>query len=289
MTERLEECLLCGSRNLQKDPYAAWTLNLAQKHLVTKCTNCSFRFLNPRPSRDDYAVMYRSGAGALSIEYPLRVGDFYEREEQNKIRQYRCTLRLLRRIGITGKMLDIGASSGIFLNEARSYGFEVFGIEPSQENRTLAKNRYGLDLKGDVVNNCEFAHSTFDVVSASHVFEHLADPLDVARRIRTWLKPGGYLVIEVPNQFDSFSARRRKWIRRRSRKQRDFLSIHHTVFFSCRTLRLLVEQTGFYPFLMRNIYYSAPQSWLNPLLLTARVMNKLFGGSGVIQIFARKD
>jgi hypothetical protein len=95
-------------------------------------------------------------------------------------------------------------------------------------------------------------------------------------------------MLEVPNQFDSFAARRKRWLGTRPVKDRSFTSVHHPLFFSRRTLRQLVEQAGLRTHHVRNVYYSGPGARLNPLHIAAHLIGAVAGGSGVIEILAAK-
>ena len=287
MPEELTACLLCGRRELRRDAFAAWQLGLSGCHGVTQCKKCGFRFLNPRPNRAEYEQMYADGSGPLAAAYPPANG-FYAQEDALRLREHLVKLRLLAQAGAGPRLLEIGACTGVFLHEAKRHGFEVEGIEPSEKNRRAARDRYGLRLRGGSVEDHDFKPESFDVVFGSHVFEHLLDPLAVAGVIHRWLRPGGVLLIEVPNQFDSFSARRKRWLHRVRPRSPSFLSVHHPVFFSCKTLRELANRSGFGRHRLRNVYYSSGRLWLHPFRATGRVLATVSGGAGLIELAAEK-
>lgn len=282
----MTKCLLCGKSRLEEDTYAARMLNITSPYCVTRCLDCGFRFLNPRPTSTEYQQAYTNGTGPLAEAYKLP-GDYYGQVDARRITQYRRKLDMLVKIGAKGRLLEIGSCTGVFLNEARKQGFEVEGIEPSEKNSQIAKQRYGLNLHAGKVENLNFPEESFDVVFSSHVFEHLLDPLSIARKISSWLRPGGFHMIEVPNQFDTFGVRRRRLIRTNLSRQRTFLSVHHPVFFSPKTLRKLVELSGCRQYMMRNIYYSSENVFRNPRAAVGRFLELFFGGEN-IEITARK-
>ena len=286
MVEELSKCLLCGDSRLKKDIYAAHILNLASPHSITICQSCSFRFLNPRPSPAEYQQAYTKGSGALTESYEFG-NEFYENENKIRISQYHKKLDLLTKAGAKGRLLEIGSCTGVFLNEAKKRAFEVEGIEPSEPNSQIAKQQYGLNLHVGKVEDFNFTKNSFDVIFSSHVFEHLLNPLTVARQLSSWLRQGGFHMIEVPNQFCTFEFTRRRLLRYGSPKNRSFRSIHHTVFFSPRTLRRLVQLSGCRQYSMRNVNYSSKNIFLNPKLAARNFMAKFFGGSN-IEIIAQK-
>jgi SAM-dependent methyltransferase len=287
MSEVLDTCVLCLWPAINDDPATAKQLNLTEEHGVARCCSCGFRFLTPRPTRTEYETMYRDGSGPLAADYPVSHSYYFE-EERSRLPEYRVKLRELIRAGAGPRLLEIGACAGTFLSEARRWGFEVQGIEPSETNRRMALERHGLHLEANLLEEQDFPPDTFDVVFSSNVFEHLMDPLAAILRVRRWLKPGSLLLIEVPNQFESFAGRRRRWLGRAKVKPRSFLSIHHTMFFSRRTLRLLISRADLQTCRVRNVYYRMDANRFPALRGISHLIGTIAGGSGVIEILARK-
>jgi 2-polyprenyl-3-methyl-5-hydroxy-6-metoxy-1,4-benzoquinol methylase len=288
MSELIHKCLLCSGNRLLKDEYATKSLNLSQQHGVTFCKDCGLRFLNPRPSKEEYKSFYKDNSGPLIDIYPLNK-KYYADEDLLRMNEYKNKLKKLSRLGVGKKLLEIGSCTGKFLHEARNYGFEIEGIEPNYENCKIAKELYGIDLRVGDVDDQDIQENSFDVIFCSHVFEHLLDPLRIVRLMYKWLRIDGFIVIEVPNQFESFAAKRKRWLHLDRPQERSFLSIHHAIFFAPRTIRKLMALSGFQTCRIRNVYYySNIKIWEYPLRLAARLLNPLLGGSGMIEIIAKK-
>lgn len=95
-------------------------------------------------------------------------------------------------------MLDIGSGKGHFLAAARDAGWEVTGIDLSPEAVAYARDRYGVPVTvGDIADRP--IHDRFDVVTLWHVLEHLPGPGEQLDRCHSLLRPGGRLVVSVPN------------------------------------------------------------------------------------------
>ena len=92
-----------------------------------------------------------------------------------------------------GKLLDIGAGTGDFLNAASRY-YEVNGVEPSEIARENAK-RKNLELHSTLSEISD----TYDVISMWHVLEHVPDLDHQIEEFHRLLKDDGILVIAVPN------------------------------------------------------------------------------------------
>jgi 2-polyprenyl-3-methyl-5-hydroxy-6-metoxy-1,4-benzoquinol methylase len=112
-------------------------------------------------------------------------------------------LRLIRSMkDERGSLLDIGAGTGEFLKLAGDNGWNIQGIEPNEKARKLANSK-GVELK-DAMKSLEGVQ--YDVVTLWHVLEHLPELEVVVKEIEAFVKPGGLLIIAVPN-FNSFDAR----------------------------------------------------------------------------------
>ena len=98
-----------------------------------------------------------------------------------------------------GKILDLGCFCGVFLNEASQAGWECYGIEPLIMPAIYARGNYNLNVITDTLRNDSYSPEFFDVVTTFQVFEHLIFPDEELRKIQRILKPGGLLMIEVPN------------------------------------------------------------------------------------------
>lgn len=94
-----------------------------------------------------------------------------------------------------GRLLDIGAGTGEFLLAAKNRGWEVLGTEPSSQARELALKK-GITLKKE---DFYFNSNTFDVITMWHVLEHVSDLHNQVKELKRMLRPGGLLIIAVPN------------------------------------------------------------------------------------------
>lgn len=289
MSEELENCLLCSSWNIHKDGFAELTLNLAEPHGVTICHDCGLRFLNPRPTAKEYREFYSTGQGTILKVYPM-VKDYYCQMDSSRLPEQRKKLDILTKARARGDLLEIGACSGAFLNEARVRGFQVQGIEPGEANCRLAWEKYRLQLIRTTVEEYDFPCDSFDVIFSSHAFEHFLEPMMIAKKVTRWLKRGGMLMVEVPNQFDTFSQIRKRWLGQVHKMDRSFLSIHHTVFFSRKSLVTLATLSGCRVIDIRNVhYFKLPNPLLDPRPAISRVLENFIGGGGWIELLARKN
>jgi SAM-dependent methyltransferase len=135
------------------------------------------------------------------------------------------------------RLLDAGAGRGRFVAAARAAGYDAVGIEPSARGTGAAS---GLDtaVRRVSIEEAEIEPSSLDLVTLWHVLEHLDDPGGALSRIAAWLRPGGALVVGVPN-LDSVQARiaGERWFH---------LDVpRHRVHFTAAGLRELLGSRGF--------------------------------------------
>ena len=111
-------------------------------------------------------------------------------------------LRLVTALhGGPGKLLDIGAGTGDFLVLSKKYQWDVMGVEPDGNAGSLSALK-GVEL---VKSIDELEGQLFDVVTLWHVLEHLPNLDNTLLKIEALVRPGGNLIIAVPN-YKSFDA-----------------------------------------------------------------------------------
>ena len=105
----------------------------------------------------------------------------------------------------TGSLLDIGAGTGDFLKQAKKRSWKISGVEPNSSARNLAAKKE-INLKENISS---FEGEKFDVITLWHVLEHLPNLDSTISKIEKLVKPGGVLIIAVPN-YNSFDAKHYK-------------------------------------------------------------------------------
>ena len=103
------------------------------------------------------------------------------------------------------KLLDFGAGTGDFLQAAKNKGWKVNGVEPNEQARNLASKK-GLHLLSSLE---ELNEEQFDAITLWHVLEHVPNLQETLNRLQALLKPGGILIIAVPN-YKSWDAKKYK-------------------------------------------------------------------------------
>lgn len=156
--------------------------------------------------------------------------------------RYRARLLDVQRQRGVGHLLEIGPGHGAFLNYARQCGWLVIGLEASRYAAERARARYGIEVRCATLETTDLPDGTFDVVHLSHVLEHLRDPIGALRAVHRLLKPGGAVIVEVPNEFESLQFRLLNFF---GLARSYAVKSTHLFFFTPATLQLALRTAGF--------------------------------------------
>ncbi len=107
-----------------------------------------------------------------------------------------------------GRLLELGPGRGHLLDEARRWGFDPAGVEPSPELAARISAEFGISVECGFLDEVELSRDEFDLVCMYHVLEHVEDPLSMLKTIRELLADGGMLMIEVPNISSAMAVRK---------------------------------------------------------------------------------
>lgn len=161
---------------------------------LVRCPACSLVWLQDPPASEEMGQHY-------GIDYDRAVaaaGDSSER--------WTDRVRTIAQHKAGGSLLDLGCSSGGFLQAMASPSWELCGVEMSESVAGRAESVSGAQVfVGDILD-APWAPGSFDVITCFHVFEHLYEPYAVLQKVAQWLKSDGIFYVMVPN-IDSAGAR----------------------------------------------------------------------------------
>jgi 2-polyprenyl-3-methyl-5-hydroxy-6-metoxy-1,4-benzoquinol methylase len=98
-----------------------------------------------------------------------------------------------------GRLLDVGSGSGDTLRAWAGQQERCVGVEVDARAAALGRERLGLDIRVGRLEDQAFEPASFDVVTLSHVLEHVPDPAAALARCASLLRPGGEILVWVPN------------------------------------------------------------------------------------------
>lgn len=199
MTELLEpgfekvNCAFCGADRFatlfhSRDIMYGATGNFT----ISRCRSCSLVMQNPRPVVEKIAEYYSEG-----YEPHTMVSD---RENMETFVQGQESRRaLLEKHVSKGTALDVGSGDGRFLLCLKRAGWKVSGCELVERAALMQRDEFGLEVKSGDLISAGFPSEHFDAVTFWSVFEHLYNPLETIVEVERILKPGGKVIMSVPN------------------------------------------------------------------------------------------
>ena len=262
------------------------------------CTVCASKQARPLYSIDGVAeqlvVCESCGLGSLSpLPDSKRIGDFYPAEYYGSpsakfepLVEYGVRLGATMRVRslVSGldrgsRVLDVGCGRGVMLRALLDLGYEAHGVEISPEAAAGVDPRARIRIAPDLAD-AAYETDSFDAVILWHVLEHLPHPERTLEELHRIIRPGGRLVVAVPN-FASWQARGTgaHWFH---------LDLpRHLYHFTPQTLTRLVNRYNFDCHTLRHFAllqnpFGWLQSWLNRLSDAPRnsLYTMLHRGSG---------
>jgi 2-polyprenyl-3-methyl-5-hydroxy-6-metoxy-1,4-benzoquinol methylase len=191
-------CPVCGSADIRQVMTVKDFTVSGESFPVMHCNGCQGRFTQRAPDAEGIGKYYR--AESYISHTDTRKGLVNRMYHLVRNLTLAAKLRMVRELtGLrTGTLLDYGAGTGAFLDTMKRAGWTVTGLEPDDVARGVAKQRYDLELKGPEELSA-LPPGSFDVITLWHVLEHVHDLQVTVSRLERALKPGGILVIAVPN------------------------------------------------------------------------------------------
>jgi len=154
---------------------------------------------------------------------------------------YELVLSLAARHGVSGgRAIDLGAGSGAFVERLQSAGFQVTGVDTSDEFAGSAPF-VRLNLNDPTFH--EKLSAGNDLITAIEVIEHLESPIGFLRSIRELLKPQGIAVLTTPN-VENVPARLKFLTRGRIRTMDEHSDVHISPIFWNLFERYYVPRAG---------------------------------------------
>ena len=137
-----------------------------------------------------------------------------------------------------GPVLDVGCGRGLMLNYLRELGYEPHGVEFSETSAWHARNVLKIPVTTEDFAKAPHERERYNAVIFWHSLEHFSNPVAAIARAYESLKPGGLLVVAVPN-YGSWQARffGRHWFH---------LDVpRHYFHFSARSLEAILARHRF--------------------------------------------
>ncbi len=274
------DCPLCGAGRwepLVESP--DFETGLGGIFRVVRCVGCGLAFTNPRPTPASIAQFYPAnyspheghgqdtslrgrirralGRSVLRCDYnyppqPLGAGvAMLATVGRFLIRSTRRRAEWIPFRG-DGRLLDFGCGAAGFARRMRGFGWSVEGLDASQTVAERVERETGIRVHVGSLPHSRVAPRSFDAITMWASLEHVHDPRSVVSAAREALRPGGTLVVSVPNIAS--------WPARTFRHAWWGLELpRHLVHFTPDTLTRLLEIEGLY---VQRLDHIGRDGWL---------------------------
>jgi 2-polyprenyl-3-methyl-5-hydroxy-6-metoxy-1,4-benzoquinol methylase len=177
------------------------------------CNSCHCLFLHPMPADEEIAAFYPTqywwNSTRSQGDRPLKRLEAIYRKFVLRDHISFIERAAANRTGVD--LLDVGCGSGTLLGLLKHRGFRPIGVDFSSEAARIAEKENGVSVIVGSLDQARFPDHSFDIVTLFHVMEHVTNPRRVLAEVSRILKPGGALVLQVPNidswQFKAFGVR----------------------------------------------------------------------------------
>ena len=191
----MSRCVICnGPRGRTVGPHPDFA-----GHEIIRCGTCTMIAVDPRPSVDQLAKRYRETYRTDVHEYPT---DAYLAFMDRRAIAQRAFISTHSRFDNTSRVLDIGCSAGSLLLSFGDGTPNLDGFEPDVMMARIARDRLPPSARifNELCDPAVLPAETYDLITLSHVFEHVLDPVGFLGHLLRAARPDGLVFIEVPNE-----------------------------------------------------------------------------------------
>lgn len=222
-----EPCILCGRLNFR-------VIHQKDQWQYLRCRHCRLVSIHPRPQPEILMEYYQDYLPEQRIDI-----NKWEALIQPVVAESADLIVSRSRTG-GKKLLDVGCGYGFLLNEMKSRGWDVQGLEVSKTGRDYTRRRWDFQVYAEPLENLKLSEKTYDVVALLYVIEHVYDPLTLLIETNSILKPGGMVIVRWPHTTP---------IVRLLGPLACKLDLYHTPYhlydFSPKTIENILSETGF--------------------------------------------
>jgi len=227
-------CPLCGGKKFEK-LYAK--VRHSNGSSIEKCLECGlifqYPFMPPAEEKEFYEKQfpeYMKKRGAASETDPAAHFEVNKKEASRRLQYIKpCLSR-------AASALELGSSTGFFIDEIRPFVKNACGVEPGELYADYANSR-GIKTYGSLD---EIAAEKFDLIFSFYVFEHMRNPVEFLNKLKDNIKEDGKVIFEVPNVDDilvSFY---------KTPEIMDFYwQLAHYFYYSAASLKNIFEKCGY--------------------------------------------
>jgi len=271
-------CPICSSKNHNKWRTVRDRFDVVpgQEFTIVYCEDCGFRFLNPRPDPESVRQFYEPDGydPFLSTKDKFSIADsLYSIARSFSMWRKRLLIEDFHR---SGNLLDVGCGTGEFPRYMQGFQWHVAGVEPAERAREFVASQ-GIQICESLM---DVPTREYDVVTLWHVIEHLHDLDNAVQKLSVLTKPGGHLVLAMPN-VEAYDARRYQtnWVALDTPRHLYHFTEPDTVKLFRQTAFRLVDTRSLWLDTIYNVLYSEQlyHRWEHKRYRPFFMLNAVFG------------
>ncbi len=188
LKNKIRNCPLCD--NLEYKSLFTQAFKGHFSHHIVRCNNCGFVFVRNTPNQKYYNLYYKEESKYEGV----RQHEPHEEATRSEIIKF-----LGKNMQKDIRILDIGCSTASLLADIKDKGYKnLFGIDPAPKCKTVAKQKYNIDIETVDLNNFRPSNK-YDFIIISQVLEHLIDVKTSLKKAHSLLNDKGHIFIGVPD------------------------------------------------------------------------------------------
>ena len=189
----MDACNLCGSSDIEN--YADFG-----KYRLQKCSSCGLLFTDQHSidmsslySKDYFDGVHGNFFADCKKDYVTRIG------KSKKLQNFQHVLKKIKETKATGKFMDIGCATGVFLDMAQKEGYDVTGVDVSDFACAYARENFGVKTLNGKLEDLHLQDKSFDIITMWDVIEHVPDPHLFLQEVHRVLKDDGIIFVLTVN------------------------------------------------------------------------------------------
>lgn len=220
---------------------------------ILRCPNCGLYQTNPQLAQSEISSLYTNYYPYADVDAEKIKTGF--RPLLGLASQFKNWLIGNHRIQNmfpqgSGRVLEVGCGDGRSLLQLRALGYDAYGIE-ADENIRRIKDVLGLNIYIGTIEDADFQPSTFDLITANQLIEHIVNFESFITSMKKLLKPDGVIILSTPNANSLY----------RKIFGRIWINWHvpfHQQVFNRKSLECLLERHGLKIIKTKTV---SPNSW----------------------------
>ena len=228
-------CPICGASDAR---LVTRDLRFDKKADVLQCSECELVFLDQKTfqlSPDFYEKEYHQSYLTHVEPDALNPKAYFEKMKKVTAPWADRFAGMLKGSEV---VLDMGCSTGHFMHLIKHKVASVSGHDLNTKEVSFCKQELGLDVSSAPLAE-RFQEGTFDFITLIFVLEHIADPIQFLKDLKKFLKPGGKLLIVVPNISDPLIS-----LYDIPEFRSFYYCVEHFFYYNHKTIATLFEKSG---------------------------------------------